>query len=99
MKNSPKHNRKNRWVSISLVFTLTLAFLTFAQSGLMAQPQNDDKNDKLEAELLHDIDQWLEDAPIAFEEETVAKMEAKMHEKAKELKAYEARLIAQIEML
>ncbi len=97
MNKSTNINRNNRWFSISLIIALTLALLTVAQASLNAQPVNE--QDELEAVLLYDIEQWLDDAPLSFEEKTKEEIEQGMHKKAKELKALEARLQAQIEWL
>jgi len=97
MNKSTNINRNNRWFTISLIIALTLALLTLTQASLNAQPENG--QDKLEAELLYDIEQWLDEAPLSFEEKTKEEIEEGMHKKAKELKALEARLQAQIEWL
>lgn len=89
------HSNRNRWFYIGL-FAVVILF-TFSPAELAAQTNKE--KDKTKAELLHEIEEWLNEAPHTFEKKTKDKVESGMHKTVIKLKAKQAELEAQIALL
>lgn len=89
------YSNRNRWIYIGLI--AVVALFTLSPAELAAQ--SNEEKDKTKAELIHEIEEWLDEAPHSFEKKTKDKIESEMHKTAIRLKTRQAELEAQIALL